>query len=721
MRKFYFLCTAMLLMFATSVKADRILYQENYEVGSLPSTWTINGGTGSIAGDTEGKYMSFALGQNNGRSAHCLWGAGIYDEVMQTMTEYTVSIDFQIQAFGNNQYNGEIAVFSGDACEKTNGNKGGNWDPYNTVSPNCFFDISQDDANIKVMETKLPGQWFLMGDVDDKVNLTQGTWYTLVLNVNVNTREVAWTLDDLDNTFHRTGSKTMAEEANMYISGLYLMNARYQSVINVDNIKVTIPGDFANTPVIALTGLKDSERTYTISFMEGETLHLTGTDGSQKTIGYYDTGEVLGQYVYTTTTSGTISAYTTVGTMTSETATMDVNCSPIVLPTPTYAVVSAAAGYEKVYQFTVDNSGVEMQPEIFMDFSFKSENGTDDFVLSNQNNGAKVTVPSKGTLTVTTKASGYASFTTSLMNDQSYEITQDIDLQHLTGADLLAKGFVAMDPLDSETTSGENNWTGRQRLYYQIENGGTDDEGKPTYDKYLVWGPSTVGGEPIQRYQYLQSNLNAETAHSLFAPLYLWYGTEGVTPSITKYYEEDGVTPKVDHLGHTGGSTNVKMYEGIGLCFSGNLGDGGDFYTSETMTYAAIAVNYVTLGVDGLTSNDMILVSKITDYGTTSAHPQFPLGTDQAEAKAQYLASNLGDNKEIISSGLETFQLYRVQDAITRVQVLSPGTSGIKDIVAGQVISDHNAPIYNLNGVQVNAKSLKPGVYVKQGKKFIVR
>lgn len=721
MRKFYFLCTAMLLMFATSVKADRILYQENYEVGSLPSTWTINGGTGSIAGDTEGKYMSFALGQNNGRSAHCLWGAGIYDEVMQTMTEYKVSIDFQIQAFGNNQYNGEIAVFSGDACEKTNGNKGGNWDPYNTVSQNCFFDISQDEVNIKAMETKEPGQWFLMGNVDDKVNLTQGTWYTLVLNVNVNTREVAWTLDDLDNTFHKAGSKTMAEDANMYISGLYLMNARYQSVTNVDNIKVTIPGDYANTPVIALTGVNNSERTYTISFMEGETLHLTGTDGSQKTIGYYDTGEVLGQYVYTTTTSGTISAYTTVGTMTSETATMDVDCSPIVLPTPTYAIVSAAAGYEKVYQFTVDNSGVEMQPEIFMDFSFKSENGTDDFVLSNQNNGAKVTVPSKGTLTVTTKASGYASSTTSLMNDQSYEITQDIDLQHLTGADLLAKGFVAMDPLDSETTSGENNWTGRQRLYYQIENGGTDDEGKPTYDKYLVWGPSTVGGEPIQRYQYLQSNLNEETAHSLFAPLYLWYGNTGVDPSIAKYYEEDGVTPKVDHLGHTGGSTNVKMYEGIGLCFSGNLGDGGDFYTSETMTYAAIAINNVTLGVDGLTSNDMILVSKITDYGSTSAHPQFPLGTDPAEAKNQYLASNLGDNKEIISSGLETFKLYRVQDAITRVQVLSPGTSGIKDIVAGQVISDHNAPIYNLNGVQVNAKSLKPGVYVKQGKKFIVR
>ena len=63
MRKFYFLCTAMLLMFATSVKADRILFQENYETGGIPSTWTYaaeagknNGAT--IAGDSEGHYFS---------------------------------------------------------------------------------------------------------------------------------------------------------------------------------------------------------------------------------------------------------------------------------------------------------------------------------------------------------------------------------------------------------------------------------------------------------------------------------------------------------------------------------------------------------------------------------------------------------------------------------------------------------------------------------------
>ena len=117
--------------------------------------------------------------------------------------------------------------------------------------------------------------------------------------------------------------------------------------------------------MIALTGLNMNERTYTISFMEGETLHLTTTEGEEKLIGYYDTGDIPGAYNYTTTTSGTIKAYTTIGSMTSETVTMDVVCEPIVLPMPTYNIVSASEGYEKTYQFTVDNSAVEMQPEIF--------------------------------------------------------------------------------------------------------------------------------------------------------------------------------------------------------------------------------------------------------------------------------------------------------------------------------------------------------------------
>lgn len=753
MRKIYLLTTVLMAMFAINANADRILYQENYESGGIPSTWTYAADNGknngaSIAGDAEGHYISVFGGSQNGRSAVCLWGESVYDAVKEGLTEYSVSFDFQIQAFGNNQYNGEIAVFSGEKSEKTNGNKGGDWSPYNTISPNCFFDVSQDEAGIKAMETKDPSQWYLMGDATDLMNFTAGTWYTLTLDVNVATREVSWSLDDLDDTFHKKGSKTMAEDANMYVSGLYLMLARYYSVVNFDNIKVSVPGDYANEPVIALTGVKDSERTYTITFMEGETLHVKGTDGSEQSIGYFDSGEVAGQYVYTTTQSGTISAYTTAGTMTSETVTVEVNCNPIVLPSPTYAITSASEGYEKTYQFTVDNSGVEMQPEIFMDFSFKSDNGTDDFVLNNQNNGAQVTLPSKGTLTVTTKALGYANGTTTIKNDVEYVVKHDIDIQHITADQLVAKGFEKMDDLNTSHTSGESNWTGRLRHAFGIGTGEKDDEGHDIFKYYAVYGPTASGvdkdgnpitpeyfagakcdfgdkpaanfdvAEPIQRYRFLQSKLTEETAHSLFAPMYVWYGTTGVDKS---YYEEDGVTPKVDPAGNPGGTTNLQVKLGIGIVFSGQVND-AENYNPNSIAYSPILINTTTMGVDGLTDDDMIVVSKIDNYGGGSVHPTFPAGTDPAAAKEEYKAMHLGAVNSTCK-GTETFTLYRVDTALNRVLVLTPSASGIEEIFNAdqKVISDHNAPIYNLNGVQVNAKNLKAGVYVKQGKKFIVR
>ena len=164
MKKFYLTLLAIVAM-VTNAYADRILYQENYETGAVPSTWTVNGGTGSIAGDSEGKYFSFALGQVNGRSAHCFWGENIFDPVRIGLTEYTVSIDFQIQAFGNNQYNGEIAVFSGEKCVKTNGNAGGNWSNYAAVTPNCLFNATESEDAIKAMETKDPSLWYLNGDL----------------------------------------------------------------------------------------------------------------------------------------------------------------------------------------------------------------------------------------------------------------------------------------------------------------------------------------------------------------------------------------------------------------------------------------------------------------------------------------------------------------------------------------------------------------------------
>ena len=355
-----------------------------------------------------------------------------------------------------------------------------------------------------------------------------------------------------------------------------------------------------------------------------------------------------------------------------------------------------------------------------MDFSFASADGTADFTLNDQNNGVKVEIPAKGKLTIKTKALGYADGTYSLINDQEFEIKHDIDIQHITAAELTEKGFEKMDDLDSEATSGESNWTGRRYLYYRIATGEKDDNGEDTYTNYTVYGPSTVeGAEPIQRYRYLQSKLNETTAHQLFAPLYVWYGTTGVDKS---YYDSDGVTPLTDPAGNPGGTTNLQVKLGLGIVFSGQVND-AENYNPNSISYSPILINTTTMGVDGLTDNDFIVVSQITNYGSVSEHPTFPAGTDPAAARAEYKAMHLGGSSQVVK-GTETFTLYRVQDALNRVLVLTPkGTdTGIETVNNySKVVSDHNAPIYNMNGVQVNPNALTKGIYVKQGKKFIVK
>jgi hypothetical protein len=199
--------------------------------------------------------------------------------------------------------------------------------------------------------------------------------------------------------------------------------------------------------------------------------------------------------------------------------------------------------------------------------------------------------------------------------------------------------------------------------------------------------------------------------------MYVWYGTTGVDKS---YYEEDGVTPKVDPAGNPGGTTNLQVKLGIGIVFSGQVND-AENYNPNSISYSPILINTTTMGVDGLTDDDLIVVSKIDNYGGGSIHPLFPAGTDPAAAKAEYKAMHLGAVNSTCK-GTETFSLNRVDTALNRVLVLSQKNgTGIDNMNYNKVVSDHNAPVYNLNGVQVNPNALTKGIYVKQGKKFVVK
>lgn len=727
MKKLYVFMTALLALFAINANAIRILYSENYEAGGVPSTWTFNGDVNKvklgIVSTEASSILQWTGGNDNGRSAHDFWGTSIFEG---TETEYTLTFELRFDALGNNQFNGEVAVFAdAEKCMMTNGSlegKGKDWDPY-AVRQNCLFSLVQTNNADKKTEWMVnPTKNAETAALESskifipKTGGNAATWYLVTLTVNTQSREVSYEIFNYDTQQAEvTGVKTMDEGAKLYATGLYLMAARQYAVYSVDNMQIYLDIEYANQPIIALTGLKDSERTYMISFLEGETLHVKGTDGQEKTVSYNDVEE--GNYFYTTTTSGTLTAWTTAGTMKSEETTVEVDCSPVVLPIPTYAVVGANEGYAKTYQFTIDNKLVPLQPTIYMDFVFEGEGGQGSFTLDNQTSGAKVEVPGKGTLKITTKALGYASSTSSIVNDIEYEIKHDIDFQHMTGAELAEKGFTAIDDLNSVSMSGENSWTGRLRMYFSI---GSDNY--PVYgftesaDKYAatVAGYTEAGAkqetpvyafldgrgyadfstaEPIKRHLLIPSKLTEEAAKTMFAPLKLW----STNPTGEQQPGDD--------------IPGVKVNEGIGLINVGNLAD----------DQSGKMVNDMTLSFDGLTDDDLVVVSKIDGYGAGSLHPQFAAGTDLATAKADYKAKHLGNVVSTVK-GTETFPLFRIDTALSRVLVLSAKNgTGIDNMNYNKVVSDANAPVYNLNGVKMNPNALTKGIYVKQGKKFVVK
>ena len=666
----------------------------------------------TITGDEYGNYFQFTSGSNSGgRSCYKLWGADIFTDQLAGGT-YHIEFEWANTVHSATHYGTEIALFSGTKPGANNAQIASN--------AATLFSVSEAADNHDL--------FFINGDATNTFSVDQG-WFAVLLDVNVNTRTIEWRIVDqlTRQETKASGTRTFDEGTDMLISGLNINCARGAATIQLDNLKVQIITDYdiANVPSVALTGVNNEERTYSIEFQEEEVLHVKGTDGTETEVTYGDTEG--GVYKYTTTTSGTLEVWTTSGTATSDKVSVAVECVKIQLPQATVAITNAQAGYAKEYTISVSNESVPTKPTLYVSYEYKDENGTIVKSAEDKFSGEKVAVDGKGTLTVTVVAMGFEKSVMSVTNDTEFEVKNVIDFQHMTVDELTAKGFQDKGTLDAASGGGESTWTSGKRLYYRIATGEKDDDGNPTWTNYPVYGASEAGLTPIQRYKFLQSKLTQEVAHSMFAPFYTWYYNDGVVatsidPETGEPKTSDTEQPKGSgNVVHAiGGSVNVQVYIGVGFVFPGVQGD-EENYDPANVGYGNISVQNAVLGVDGLTDDEFIIVSKIQGYGNTANHGDYPAGTDPEAAKADWLQQDMGATKEVYT-GLQTFQLYRIDTAISRVTVLTPkNTTGIETINYNKIVSDQNAPIYNLNGVQVNPNALQKGIYIKQGKKFIVR
>ena len=709
MKKFYLLFAALFAWTVVATAGIKNLYKQDFEAASTPqdagwSSPNLPGGM-SLVSSEEGRWFNFNLGNNNNRNAVLKWNPAegtIYDGM--TAKEYTIKFQWGLeknpQSTGKPQdvqFSSEVALIaspvptSADVPEGwkitqsiNNGQYGGN-DSLRIFSITQLKGAYSDTNPYWTDNTDLSSHafdFYINGNTENVITLEEGMWYDIEVTVNVETRELKYSIVTLTGDPVKAGTDKVADVCQIYAYGLNVLLGRYQSQANIDEVKVQVEteGDIANAPTISLFEIDMNKRTYDIYFEEGEILHVKTTEGTEDTA-------VESPYRYVTTTSGTLEAWTESGTATSEHVSTEVKAETIYLPAATVDITKVNAGYIKTLKMTVDNSQVETQPNITLTWEYSNGDKSIGEVAS----GAIYEAKEKGTLTVTTHAYGFGETKMTFENDTEFAVDKAVDFQHMDEATLLAKGFKEIDPLDATKTSGELNWTARKRLWYQIQTG-VDGEGKPVYETHVVYGPSGDGCEPIRRFVKEPSTLTEEVSKTLFAPVVTWYSAAGDGSDVAA----------------------IKINYGIGLINQGCKGDGG-----TTINYPNAPIS-----IDGLTDNDYYILYIVSDYGSSSKHPIYPEGTSVADATEMYKADNIGDGTNVqVLRGTESFSLYRIDTAIAKIEVykavLDP--TGIQTLPYNQVVSDHNAPIYNLNGVQVNPNALQKGIYIKQGKKFVVR
>jgi len=710
MKKFL-LTLGVACMAMSSYASTRILYQQNFETVATAEEagWSFGGTSQSIASDSFGKFLELSLGGSNGRSGTVKWGQEIYtdengESVLGSDGVYSLKFDFCIANQPNNQWNSAFTVFT-NHDGVTNQPYRNPWSPAGYWQ-NYLFDMSEVDkealqyaVNGGTIETEgEDGTKSYAIDYAEPSVFEAGKWYTVSLEVNTLDREVEYEVFGLDGTPVKEGTLEVPEtnvadgsEISMFAEGLWIMVSRYQSIYDIDNIMISIETEypFANEPTIALTGVGqvDGEedanaRTYSITFVDGETLHVAGTDGQEYVMEYADCD---GTFKYTTTTSGELAAWTVSEGVKSAEAKVQVDCTPIQVPAGVATISAVEAGFGKTYTLSVDNTEVPLRPTIFISYQVLDVNGNVVAEATDQASGVKVTMNEEGSIKIGTAAFGYAANETTVVNDSEFEIKKEWDFARMTKEDIKAVGFPDFSILNSTVTKGFDNWSSRKRLYYYDATQTSENEsGETVYATVYPFGFIAEDNTTNVIEYSVIDNSAAEASEK------------------GQYFEGLTIFPDKGKL--SAGLPNVGIIYHVGL------------YNDQTDN------NNNNIIVNDLEAGDFVSVNYINNYGGNSCHPV-------VETADEYYALLAGDNAvySVAEAGVlneetgkydVTHALYRVDTACTNITVFQQkGGSGVEGVEA-EVAGDNY--YYSIDGIRV-AEPTRPGLYIHNGKKIIVK
>lgn len=142
---------------------------------------------------------------------------------------------------------------------------------------------------------------------------------------------------------------------------------------------------------------------------------------------------------------------------------------------------------------------------------------------------------------------------------------------------------------------------------------------------------------------------------------------------------------------------------------------------------STVADEYIFENVDITDKAAGYSMTKNADVAFKGIYNTVDITSDVVDAKfGDYYAAFLGADNKIYKAGTGMTKGFRAYFAIPKsasasaLRVVIDGTAtSIKNIDSEVVES--NAPVYNLQGQRVDGNNLTPGIYVKAGKKFVVK
>lgn len=513
--------------------------------------------------------------------------------------------------------------------------------------------------------------------------------------MDVNTRIVEYVVEDyVDKEPIVSGEWTVPETdvngdpITMYAEGLFVFLSRFNTRMFIDNIKVYVnsDNDYANPPTIALTriGVTEDEqlnlnlRAYGITFLEEETLNVKDTNGKTEVVEWADCD---GNYIYETTTSGKLEAWTTCGDATSEVVSIDVECAPCPLPTVVGTINNVQAGFSKSYKLTVDNSDVPLRPTIFISYEFTGVSGQKTSGKG-LNSGEIITVDEEGVLKLTSTAFGYQETSTNLNNDIEFEVKKVYDFARQTDEQLAAMGFTDFAMINSGGKSGFDSWTGRCRLYYleredAVLSVADNGDGNPAGCEGVVFPFGFISADDTENVLWEKTIENPD-GKIYFEDLDIWSGK------------------------------NIGWLKHIGVY--NNQTDGG---------------NFKAIIVKNLDNTDFVVGNNIGGYGGNSNHPV-------CSSREEYYQKLEGENTvySVADKGVEDpdhdgkfmvyHDVYRIDTACTKITVYSQKEGNAVEGIAAEEIENADPYYYTIDGRRV-IEPIQSGLYIHQGKKILIK